>query len=82
MKVVDDARVMLEGRGGTVLSRTDRDPSRLLGPGPRFSSEAATERPRAFKMAKGSQVLPGPRGEPLDATRSPLWSGDSQECLQ
>ena len=27
-KVVDDADVMLVGRGGTVLSRVDRDPSR------------------------------------------------------
>ena len=33
-------------------------------------------------MAKCSQELPGPRGEPLDATISPLWRGESQNFLR
>ena len=31
-------------------------------------------------MAKGRQVIPGLGREPLDATISPLWGGESQKC--
>ena len=40
--------------------------------------EAACDE-RAFKMAKGRQVVPGPRGEPLDSAISSLWRRKSQE---
>ena len=75
MSDVEDVDVMLEGRFGTLPSRTDRDiadRAQVLDAGCDGVAEA-------LQNGEGTPGIPGRGEEPLDATISPLWRRKSQK---